>query len=138
MKLFGRKMKFKAWWSLVLRFLHGGRQRRTSDHQALNFVFRPKSFNLFFYRVSWNHLWFQFFLPKNIRETTKSDQIINEIRSQKKHARFLLNTFGLIYALSVSVFRIYSKKIIQLIIVLYLRYFNNVYYCNSVWVVDTF
>ena len=35
----------------------------------------PKSSVFLFYRISWNHLWFHFFLPKNIRETTKSDQI---------------------------------------------------------------
>ena len=48
---------------------------------------RPKSFNLFFYRVSWNHLWFQIFLPKNFRETTQSAQIIHETRSQQKKMR---------------------------------------------------
>ena len=46
--------------------------------------------SIFFYQVSWNHLWFQ---AIKTRETTKSDQIIHETRSQKKkNARFLFKT----------------------------------------------
>ena len=44
----------------------------------------PRSFNLFFCLVSWNHPRFQFLLPKNIREIPETIKKINETRSQQK------------------------------------------------------
>ena len=74
----------KSWISrrwCVTDALWGGRHQRSSEHYAINFV-QPKSFALFIYRVSGNKLWFQFFWPKNICETTESDKLINETSSQ--------------------------------------------------------
>ena len=45
----------------------------------------PEKFQITFYRISWNHLWSQIFVAKNIRQPTKSYQIIKET-SQKKYA----------------------------------------------------